>query len=99
MKSIAHPLSIDNPPFLQENSDPSSITFQKSQPPPAINNGGVDTVSMNMDIWVVGALNETFIGSSHTETKFSKKKKSDKTLFFMIGPYGSPFSICPNIGF
>ena len=32
-------------------------------------------MSMNMDIWVVGALNETFIGSSHTETKFSKKKK------------------------
>ena len=28
-----------------------------------------------------------------------QKKNSDKTLFFMIGPYGSPFSICPDIGF
>ena len=29
---------------------------------------------MNMDIWVVGALNQVFIRGSKTETKFLKKK-------------------------
>ena len=34
MKSIAYPHSMDNPPplFLQENLDPPSMIFQKSQP-------------------------------------------------------------------
>ena len=31
------------------------------------------TESMNMDIWVVGTLNQLFIGGSQTEIKFSKK--------------------------
>ena len=30
-------------------------------------------MSMNMNILVIGALNEIFIRSSQTETKFSKK--------------------------
>ena len=29
---------------------------------------------MNMDIWVVGTLNQLFIRGSKTETKFLKKK-------------------------
>ena len=31
------------------------------------------TKSMNMDIWVVGTMNQLFIRGSYTETKFSKK--------------------------
>ena len=33
------------------------------------------TKSMNIDIWVVGTLNQLFIRGSDTETKFSKKIK------------------------
>ena len=31
------------------------------------------TESMNINIWVVGTLNQLFTGSSQTEAKFSKK--------------------------
>ena len=31
------------------------------------------TKSMNMDIWVLSALNKVFIRASYTEIKFSKK--------------------------
>ena len=53
------------------------------------------TESMNMDIWVVGTLNQLFIGSSQTETKFQKHKVvTDKTPFFVIGPFCTHHSIC-----
>ena len=54
---------------------------------------------MAMDVWVVRTLNQQFVRGSYTEIKFSKKKKkavSDKTTFFLIGPFYTPDS---NIGF
>ena len=34
------------------------------------------TKTMNMDIWVVGTVNQFFIRDSNIETKFSKKQSS-----------------------
>ena len=31
------------------------------------------TISMNIYTWVIGTLNQLFIGGSYTQTKFSKK--------------------------
>ena len=36
----------------------------------------VSTKSINMDIWVIGTLNQLFIRGSYTEIKFSKKCSS-----------------------
>ena len=58
------------------------------------------TKSTNMGIWIVGASNQLFIRDSSTETKFSKTKVvNGKTPFFVIGPFWTHHSICPNIGF
>ena len=51
--------------------------------------------SMNMDIWVVGALNLVFIRGLYNEIKFSKNKGvHGKTLFFWQGQFCTPHSIC-----
>ena len=53
-----------------------------------------------MGIWIVGASDQLFIRAPSTETKFSKiKEVNSKTPFFMIGPFWTHHSICPNIGF
>ena len=50
---------------------------------------------MNMDIWVVGTLRDFC-----TQIKFSLNKViSGKTLFFPVGPYCSPHSICLDTDF
>ena len=56
---------------------------------------------MNIDIWVAGISNHLFITGTYNETKFSKKNKvaTGKTVFFVIGPFCNPHSICLNIGF
>ena len=51
-----------------------------------------------------GTLNQLFIKGSYTQTlnlNFQKKlsKVSGKSLFFVIGPFCTPHSICLNIGF
>ena len=58
--------------------------------------------SMNMDIWLVGAIStQLFIIGSSTETKFSEKKNvvTGKTLFSVIDPFCTAHSNCLNIGF
>ena len=60
---------------------------------------------MNIDISVVGILNQLFLGGFYTETKFSKKNNnnnnnkvvSGKTSFFVIGPFATPHSIYRNM--
>ena len=53
-----------------------------------------------MGIWIVGPSDQLFIRAPSTETKFSKiKEVNSKTPFFMIGPFWTHHSICPNIGF
>ena len=56
--------------------------------------------NMNVDIWVVSTLNQLFIRDSYTEIKCSKKNKVviDETPFFVIGPFCTSHSVCPNIG-
>ena len=55
---------------------------------------------MNMDIWVIGTLNNLFIRGFHTQIKYSKNKVvRDKTPLFVIGPFCIRNSICINIGF
>ena len=49
------------------------------------------TKSVNMNILVVGALNQLFVRSSYTEKFFEK--------IFVIGPFRTPSSICLNTGF
>ena len=39
---------------------------------PVINKTQALTKSMNMDIWVIGTLNQQFIRGSYTEIKFPK---------------------------
>ena len=43
--------------------------------------------NMNMDIWVIEALNRTLIRGSSTEIKFSKKRSLSRTPFFVISPF------------
>ena len=51
---------------------------------------------MNMNI---GKSNQFFTRGSYTKAKFSKNKVvTDKTPFFVIGPYCTPYSMCVNIG-
>ena len=53
-----------------------------------------------MDIWVVGTSNQFFIRDSYTQIKISKNKVvSDKTPFFVTGPFCTPHSICLRIDF
>ena len=57
---------------------------------------------MNMDMWVVGTVNQLFRGDSHFQVKFSKttnKRISGKTLFVMMGPFFTPHSSYFNIRF
>ena len=50
--------------------------------------------SMNIDIWVVGTLNQLFIRGSYTKLNFWKNKVvSGKTPFFVIGPFCTPYSM------
>ena len=52
------------------------------------------TKSLNMDIWVVGTVNQLFKRGSCDKVKLSKNKVvSGKTLFFVIGPFHTPHSI------
>ena len=55
------------------------------------------TKMINIDIWVVGTSNQLFIRGSQTQKK--KKIVTDKTPFFVLGPFCTPHSICLNIGF
>ena len=56
--------------------------------------------SMNMDIWVVGTLNQLFIGIFKLKQNFQKNKVvTGKTPFFVIGPFCTHRSIYLNIGF
>ena len=54
---------------------------------------------MDGGIWVVRTLNQLFIRGSYTQIKFSKKGVSEKTPFFVIVSFCSPYSICLNTGF
>ena len=46
------------------------------------------TKSMNMDIWVIGTINQLIIRNSYTQIKFSKNKEvCDKNPFFVIDPF------------
>ena len=67
-----------------------------------LNETPVCTKSMNMDIWVVGTLNQLFVTDSYTEKKkFPKRSKAvtGKTAFIVIGPLCAPHSFCLNNGF
>ena len=57
--------------------------------------------SMNMDICVVGTSNQLYIREvPKLKQNFRKRKVvTGKTLFFVIGPFCTPHSICLNIGF
>ena len=46
---------------------------------------------MNMDIWVVGTLNQLFMRGSYTFKKHTTV--SGKNPFFVIGPFCTPHSI------
>ena len=50
----------------------------------------VPTKSMNVDILVVGTLNQLYIKGSYTDIKFSEVVSSGKTPFFVIGPSSNP---------
>ena len=53
---------------------------------------------MNMDIWVIGKLNQIF-SRDKLRLNFEKKVVRDKTALFVIGPFCTLRSICLNIGF
>ena len=53
--------------------------------------------SLNTDIWVVGKSNQ--LGSYTEKILSTKKVVIGKTLFFVIGPFCTPHSICLKIGF
>ena len=58
--------------------------------------------TMNMDIWVVGTLNQLFIRGSKTETKFLKKSSCWQNLVLCnrFNLYScTPYSICLNTDF
>ena len=51
---------------------------------------------MNMNI---GKSSQFFTRGSYTKEKFSKNKVvTDKTPFFVMDPYCTPYSMCVNIG-
>ena len=52
-----------------------------------------------MDIWEVGISNQSFTKEYYSEKKSRKKVVTDKTLFFMIGTFCTPYTICVKIGF
>ena len=56
---------------------------------------------MDVRSWVIGALNQLFIGGSYTVLKlnFQKNLASGESAFFVIGRFCTPYSICLNIGF
>ena len=55
---------------------------------------------MNMDIWVIGTLNQILIRGFCIRIKFKKDRVvRDKPPFFVISPFYTPYSICLNIGF
>ena len=56
-----------------------------------------------MDIWVIGSLNQLFSRGFYSRIKFSKRKQKQqlvrgKNPLFVISPFGTPCSICLNIG-
>ena len=58
------------------------------------------TKSINMDIWVIGALNQLFRRGSYTQLSFWKNKVIvGKTPFYVIGLFCTTHLICLNIGF
>ena len=59
------------------------------------------TKSMNMRIWEIGALNQSFMRRSYNEIKFSLKQKliSGRFAFFVIGQFCTHHSIYLNIDF
>ena len=54
---------------------------------------------MNMDIWVVGTLNQLFIVLKLKQNFQKNKKVIGKTSFFVIDPFCTHHSICLNIVF
>ena len=48
---------------------------------------------MNIYIWEIGTLNQLFIRGSYTQIKFSNEVVSDKSPFFVIGPFCTLHSI------
>ena len=55
--------------------------------------------SMNTDIWVLGTSNKLFTRGFKLKQSFLKNKViTDKTPFFVKGPFCTPQSICLNIG-
>ena len=55
---------------------------------------------MDLDIWVVGTLNQLIVIDSYTEIEISKNKSfSGKTPFFVKGQFCIPHSIYLNISF
>ena len=59
------------------------------------------TKSMSTDIWVVGTLNQLFKKEVLKLKQNPQKNKvvTDKTPFFVIGPFGGHHSICLSIDF
>ena len=57
------------------------------------------TKSMNMDICVVGTLNQLFIRDSCTQIFKENEVVSENTPFFVIGVFCTLHSICYNSGF
>ena len=58
------------------------------------------TKIMNMDIWVVGTLNQLFVRVPKLKQIFQKNKVvTGKAPFFAIGPFCTHHSICLNTGF
>ena len=57
------------------------------------------TKTINIDIWEVGISNQSFTKEYYSEKKSRKKVVTDKTLFFMIGTFCTPYTICVKIGF
>ena len=45
---------------------------------------------MNMYIWGISTVNQLFVRGSYTQIKFSKKRNSGKSLFFVIGSFVLP---------
>ena len=77
---------MENIDFLPKDNHRGKVPSNKTQ---------TLTKSMNMDIWVVGALNLVFIRGLSNEIKFSKNKGvHGKTLFFWQGQFCTPHSIC-----
>ena len=55
---------------------------------------------MNMAIWVIGTSKNSLQEVLKLKQNFQKNKAvTEKTLFFVIGPFCTHHTICLNIGF